>query len=203
MLVRLLAFMFLLFAVSGCAQTGKTIHQNKYEKSLVLIERIITPAFIDTALAQSMDDYRKEYKFSTERLSDETLDKLTAVLSREINKTRRDLVVQLATVFTQEFTTAEINALYSIEDFDLLSRALSKLQEHENSADAFKHLTPEELKALLSLKDPKALAGAAEKIDKVVARADKISNDYVQDIIVRSLPEIFQILQDNETLVGA
>ncbi|WP_020593512.1 hypothetical protein [Kiloniella laminariae] len=203
MSVRFFAFVFLLLAVSGCAQTGKTVQQNKYEKSLVLIERIITPGFIDTALAQSMENYRKEYSFSSERLSDETLDKLTAVLSREIHKTRRDLVVQLATVFTQEFTTAEINALHSIEDFDLLGRALAKLQEHENSADAFAHLTPEEYDALLSLKDPKALADAAGKVDKIIARADKISNDYVQDILLRSLPEIFQILQDNETLVGA
>ena len=201
MIIRALFTILITLTITACAQTKVPNSLSKYEKSVEFVELIITDKFIKDALQQSFSEYKQENEAAAIRLSDQAIEEINSLLTREMIKNRGVLVAKIATIFTEEFTNAEIVALYSIRNIGALIAAQKKT--NQKNTGLYGKLTPAEAKVLSDPKNIKTFATLLPKFNALKTKMENTGKEFSKEIISRIFPKFQEIMDRNELLIGA
>ncbi len=199
MILRLFLVIVFITGLSACAQTRSVATLNKHDKSVEFVEMIFTDKFIKEALLESFLQYKAENEAAAIRIPDKALEEINTLITEEMIKNRASLINKIAAIFTAEFTNAEIIALHSIKDIELLQKAHAKLSRDKGTAG----LTPQEIEALANIKNPESFITALPKLERLEKRIEATGEEFAAEILPNILPRLLIILEENEPLIGA
>ncbi|MEH6632793.1 MAG: hypothetical protein V7776_18395 [Halopseudomonas aestusnigri] len=203
MIVRTFVFFLMAFTLAACAQTKHRGSLSKYEKSVEFVESIITDASIEDGLYQALIEYKKENETASKRLSNEALDEINVLLTREMINNRIRLISKIAILLTAEFTDNEIVTLHSIKDIEALKSAHKKIKQNSGNTNVGSYLTQAEIKAIKSLKNVENFETLLPKFRSLEPKIKETGKEFSDEIIINVFPELLKIIIKYEPLVSA